>query len=234
MTLVEVALVVILIGVLSTLAFGRIEYMVMAKQRGEIRRLLGTWEMLYNEALARGEAYHLIIDIEKNSYYVRREITAKQSVVQQVDYLANLRTKGEQERRRDAAEKEILSEEEEFAREDARQGLDLETLFYLSLYPDPEGRSRLAIPLQFPSLAKENVLAEGIVIRDIKTEDGLMDRGKASIRFSPRGSSEFAVIHFVLEGEHVITALLNPWTGEAQVRDEDIDFEWTMDKRQAK
>ncbi len=231
MTLVEVALVVILIGVLSTLAVNRIEYMVLAKQQGEIRRLLNTWEMLFNEALARGEAYRLIIDLDKGSYFVRREIKAQEGVVKEVDYIANLRTKGEKERRKNRAEENLLSLEEEFAKEDARQGLDLETLFYLSLFADPEGNMRLARPLEFPSLAKEKLLDEGISIRDIKTEGGTIKAGKASIRFSPRGSSEFAVIHFLINEEHVVTALLNPWTGVSKVQEGDVDFEWTLNKR---
>ena len=55
--------------------------------------------------------------------------------------------------------------------------------------------------------------------------------GLAYIRFSPRGFSEFAVIHLRTAAGKEITILINPFTGEAQIIREYKDFEWTYGKK---
>lgn len=231
-TLVEMAIVIALVVIIASLSFNKVDFLVVAKQQGEIRKFLTTWELLFNESLARGAAYRLTLDLETQSYYVRREILESANTSKQVDYLENLRTKREKERRsKDSENKDTYSLEEEFNKEDERQSLDLETLFYTSLFADPEGTLRLAQPLEFPSLGQNTKFGEGIHIRDVKTEYGTIKDGKVDLHFSPRGTSDFAVIHFLIE-DHVTTTLLNPWTGEAQVYEGDKDFEWTLDDNQ--
>lgn len=55
--------------------------------------------------------------------------------------------------------------------------------------------------------------------------------GKAYIHFSPRGFSEFAVIHFHLYNDDPVTLVDNPFTGLVTVYPGFRDFEWTYGKK---
>ena len=232
-TLVELAIVIVLVVVIASLSVGKIDFLVVAKQQGEIRKFLTTWELLFNESLARGVAYRLTLDLGTQSYSVRREVIVNDGTSKNVDYLENLRTRREKERRNKELDGDnAYSLEQEFNKEDERQSLDLETLFYTSLFADPEGTLRLAQPIEFPSLGQDIKFGDGVIVRDVKTEYGTIKDGKAVLHFSPRGTSDFAVIHFLINDDYVITALLNPWTGDAQIFTGDKDFEWTLDENQ--
>lgn len=230
-TLVEMIFVVVIIALISTFVVTRFDSLLIWKQKGDLRAFLNTWEFLFNEALARGESYRLVIDLDNNSYFVRREVAEQGDTVRQVDHLTNLRTKGEKERRGRREEEYELSLDEEFKEEDARQSGALDSLFYGSIYADPEANLRLAIPLEFPALAERKTLTDGLYIRDVRTQEDEAKKGQVFIRFSPRGASEFAVVHFTIR-DHVFTAFMNPSTGEVALRDGDLNFEWTLGNEQ--
>jgi hypothetical protein len=56
---------------------------------------------------------------------------------------------------------------------------------------------------------------------------GLETEGNPYIMFSPRGFSEFAVVHITLPTNETITILVNPFTGITKVLRADKDFTWT-------
>ena len=58
--------------------------------------------------------------------------------------------------------------------------------------------------------------------------------GMAYIRFSPRGFSEFSVIHLKLANEKDVTILVNPFTGEADIIRGYKDYEWTYGRNKKK
>lgn len=224
-TLIELILVVVLIALIATFAATRIDTVVLWKLEGDIRKFAGTWEFLFNEAYGRGESYRLVINLDRNSYYVRREVPVEGTVIRQVDYLENLRTKSEKERRAKKIEEEMLSVKEEFEEEDRRQSGALDTLYYQTMFSDPEGPRRLARPLEFPSLAEERVLTDGLEFRDVQTRGEKVNSGRVFLRLSSRGSGEFAVVHLAA-GETVFTVAIHPATGKVSVFDGDIDLEW--------
>jgi hypothetical protein len=51
--------------------------------------------------------------------------------------------------------------------------------------------------------------------------------GTAYMLFSPRGFSEFSVIHIVLSNGAPVTILVNPFTGGTEIYREYKDFKWT-------
>jgi hypothetical protein len=67
---------------------------------------------------------------------------------------------------------------------------------------------------------------------DVMTPRGKSETGDKRenpfLIFSPRGSSEFGVIHLALGPGKPVTILVNPWTGMAEVYREYKEFEWTM------
>lgn len=219
----ELVLVIALIAVVASLSADSFGSLVGWKQKGELRKFVDTWEFLGNEAAVKQEAYRLVVNLDLNRYYVRREVQSNRSV-EQVDHLANLRTKGEREKRaQEGEEEELLSLEEEFKEEDVRQGGTLEELFYNFVFYDPNGPKRLAMPTSFPSLAEGKVFSDGLKIRDVETALGKITQGKASLRISPRSGGELSLVHMVLD-EQVLTLVMNPVSGKVQTYYEDVDY----------
>jgi hypothetical protein len=104
------------------------------------------------------------------------------------------------------------------------------------LTPQTATGNDIVEPKNFPSLAKPEIFPNGLSIRDIKTTrdtvkaTGYSDQEKPYINFSPRGFSEFAVIHLMLgdDPNAIVTLLVNPFTGLTTLYRDDKDFEWTL------
>ncbi|MCC6932694.1 MAG: hypothetical protein IT292_05515 [Deltaproteobacteria bacterium] len=233
--MVEVILVIVIIGLLSSVAVSKFDTVFQYRQRGEIRKLINTWELLYQESQARGEAYRLLINIDDQTYTVRREVMQHHDGIRQVDHLKNLRTRTEKERRRQKELEQTANIEELLSNEASRDAQSLDVLFYQALFIDPYSDTNLEAPQEFPSLAQQNSIPKELRIRDVRTEAGIFQEGDAIIRFSPRGGSDFAVLHIEVnleadqDEQQIITILFNPWTGKARVINREMDFEWTMD-----
>ena len=108
------------------------------------------------------------------------------------------------------------------------------------LHPSTGSVQNLIEPNKFPSLAKPMYLPSGAFFEDVRTMRGKhTPRDSAEqipyILFSPRGFSEFAVVHlsFGLNDQEPqqITILVNPFTGLAEVYREYKDFEWTYGRK---
>jgi prepilin-type N-terminal cleavage/methylation domain-containing protein len=91
-------------------------------------------------------------------------------------------------------------------------------------------------PRNFPSLSKPIYLPFGASFIDVRTMRGLETPNQNQstppyITFSPRGFSEFAVIHLAFaandDQEQQVTILVNPWTGIPETYREYKDFEWS-------
>ena len=231
-TLIELIAVIVLVAILARIAIGNVDSVLIWRYRTDLRRFANTWQFLYDEAIGTGHAYRLIIDFEGNTYRVRREIRPMPKATTQtvdVDYLSNLRTQGEKKRRKEKENEEILSLEEQFKEDDLREGSALDDLFYQYLFGDPNQPVRLGTPLDFPELAEPRTFTSGLRFRDIRTLNGISDEDEVSIRFSPRGASEFAVVHLDIEdSDYVFTVFANPSTGEVSLREGDMDFTWTL------
>jgi hypothetical protein len=89
-------------------------------------------------------------------------------------------------------------------------------------------------PPSFPSLAEPTELPPTIAFEDIVTPRGKVTpddkRENPFLLFSPRGASEFGVIHLATADNRHVTILVNPWTGVAEVFPEYKDFQWTLGK----
>ena len=83
------------------------------------------------------------------------------------------------------------------------------------------------------ALGEPTKLGGRYVLLDVVTADGKFSREdtdapKPGLRFSPRGVSDFGVIHISTGGDSAITIVANPWTGLAEFYPGYKDFEWTM------
>lgn len=220
-TLIEVALVIVLLVMMSAFLVSKFDALTTWRQRSSLRKFVNTWEFLYQQAQARGESYRLILDFDRNTYFVRREVPVARSQ-QSVDHLSNLRLESEQRRINEKQDEKLLSLDEEYAEEDARQGDALENLFYSMLFRDPQASFRLGVPLEFPSMKNDVALADGLRFRDAMLGGERQDRGQASIRFTARGVTELAVLHFLV-GNQTMTAFVNPATGRVSLEAGDLN-----------
>ena len=224
-TLIEVAAVIVLFAVMSVLAISNFGLLDSYRGDTELRKFVSIWELVAADAQQKGESYRLMVDLDDQSYTVRREVPLEEGARKKVDYLENFRRKMGRTRSDDNEPR--LSVEEEFKREDAREGETLESIFLRTFYHDRSEPSRLGTPLSFPSLAERQRLPEGLRIRDIQLGNERFDEGEVSIRFSSTGMSDFAVVHLVLPNSgKVLTAHMNPANATVKVETGDRTFNW--------
>lgn len=231
-TLIELILVISLIGIMSTLAVTRMGSLSQWQQREDLRRFTNTWEMLFNESMATGKAYRLVIDLDNESYHVREEIplNPEELSVTQVDNLANLRLESEQQRRSENEANELPGLEEEYQEQQQLSSDLLDRQFQRYVLMSPGSNTRLALPLKFPKLAKPFALAPGLEFLDIKmANQQTLDGGSSFIRFSPMGASEFAVVH-LKRNDEIYSVFMNPATGSVRLSAGYEDFTWNNDE----
>jgi|GEM_PF-3848775 len=196
-TLIELVVVIILFAVVSTVAVGHFNSLVGWRHKTDIRKLLSTWEFLTSQAQASGKVFRLYLDIDRNGYYVREEVPLRVEESRDVDYLANLRTKGEKKRRAKKDTEDLLTLDEELERRDEQDGLPLNTLFFRFILTGPSGSVRLSRPIDYPSLAEISVFPPDLKIIDVKVRGEKFKDGSPFIRIARGTGSEFAVIHLL-------------------------------------
>ena len=224
-TFIEVSLVIVLLVLMSVLAASRFGVIDSWQKKSSIRLLINTWEFIASQARFRGESYRLVIDIDRGTYAVRREVPVEGPSARNVDYLKNFRTQSENSRRAKEEQENLASLDEEFKEEDVREGDALESIFYRVIFRDPNANFRLGIPIEFPSLKNEVKLAEGLRFRDISVRGEESQTGTVAIRFTSTGAADFAVIHLASEGG-VVTAVMNPATRKVTLTQGDVDYAW--------
>jgi hypothetical protein len=103
------------------------------------------------------------------------------------------------------------------------------------LSPDMGDESTLIPPPSYPSLAEPTTLPGMMKFRDVLTPRGKVSAGDKRespyLIFSPRGTSEFGVIHLDIGPDDPVTILVNPWTGLAETYREYKEFKWTLGKQ---
>lgn len=198
-TLIELLVVVIIIGLASSLFIVKSGTYSYWQQESFFRKLTDTMEFLFYQAIEDGEFYRLEIDFETNSYRV--------GVLKP------------EEREEDEKLVQIASD---------AGSLSLELAAFLN--PSLGRTQTLIPPPSFPSLFEPAFAPAGVVFEDARTMRGVkrrtVDRG-AYILFSPRGFSEFAVLHLSTIAQTPLTILTNPFTGITQTFRDYRDFEWT-------
>lgn len=112
-------------------------------------------------------------------------------------------------------------------------GVGILTMELAEFLNPPLGNAQsFMIPPDFPSLAQERLMPGTGGFADIVTPRGKItpETGeKPYIIFSPRGFTEFSVIHLVLENGTFITLVTNPFTGEIEIHDGYKEFRWSYD-----
>ena len=202
-TLIELSIVFVLIGMTIGLLIVRTGTFSYWRKESFIRQLSDTLIFLHHQAISDQAFYRIEFDFEKQVYSVG---------LMRPEY--------------DTSDPSSI---------DLDAGnLTLELSSILS--PSVGSGSTLIPPPSFPSLAKPVELPPEIKITEVRTTRGKQtdkDSEKPFILFSPRGFSEFAVIHLTTAEEEQITILINPFSGNSTIYREYKDFEWTYGKNQS-
>lgn len=202
-TLIELVVVVMIIGLVSGLLLVRVGTVSFWDQESFLRKLSETIVFLHHQAVMDQTTYALEIDLEKNSY----KVGAVKVEEGGDSHLAELA-------------------------QDAGT-ISLELAAFLN--PSMGTAQSIIPPPSFPSLAEEVIPPRDIVFDDVRTMRGISSKkdGKVYIFFSPRGFSEFAVIHLLLADQKPATILVNPFTGLTEIYREYKDFEWAYGRKKA-
>ena len=198
-TLIELVLVIVIIGLTFGIVGLRSGSFDFWRDEGFLRRISETVSFLHHQAIVDQSFYRLDFDFKRNAYRVRVVRTEEHDDEQRLS---------------------------EIAADAGNLSLELAAFLNPSI-----GRSQTLIaPPSLPSLAEEQALPDGMHVQDIRTMRGKFAPGQdesAYILFSPRGFSEFAVMHFKLSTDQPVTVLVNPFTGLTEIYREYKDFEWT-------
>ena len=193
-TLIELTLVILIIGALSSLIISRSDTFGYWRDEGFIRDLSETINFLHHQAVVDQAFYRIEFDLDKNSYVIG-----------------------------------VMRPEEENA-ELQELGSEIGNLsFELAAFLNPGigGAATFIPPPSMPSLAKPTSPPNGVIFTELRTMRGKELNGKPYIMFSPRGYSEFAVVHLQIENGDPITILVNPFTGLTTILREYKDFTWS-------
>lgn len=200
-TLIELILVIVLIGIIFMLAGFRTGTFSFWREEGFLRKLSETIQFLHYQAVTDQAFYRLEFDFDKNTYRI-----------------GILKAEGPEDSSLDVA--------------DESGNLTRELTFFLN--PSISEESTLIPPPSFPSLAEPQPLPAGVTVESVKVmrkEYSRSQGGTIAINFSPRGFTDFSVIHLKMSNGSPITFLVNPFTGAPEIYREYKDFEWSYGRK---
>jgi prepilin-type N-terminal cleavage/methylation domain-containing protein len=204
-TLIEVVVVITIIAIGFLLGGLSLGTFSYFGREAFFRQLLTTIEFLHHQAISDQAFYRLEFDFDNRSYRVGAV-------------------------RPDDVTNEALAQSAELS----VGTLTLELADFLN--PPSGDADTLIPPPSFPSLAEPHVFPKDVILEQVKTSQEVKaaaQGGRTSLLFSPRGFSEFGVLHFRLEGDLQWTILINPFSGTPVLYREFKDFEWTYGNRGA-
>lgn len=202
-TLVELVIVIVLFAAIFALVPLSFGSFSYWRQESFIRKLTDTIQFLFHQSVADQVFYRIEFDLVRGTYRVGALEPHTGLVVDLPTY------------------------------DQGAGDLTLQLASFLN--PSPGSISEMVSPAAFPSLAEPVALPDGATIEAVRNMSGqrTRERGEtATLTFSPRGFSEFGVIHLKLIGGGVVTILVNPFTGIAEVHRAFKDFEWTFGRNQ--
>ncbi len=197
-TLIELVIVLGVIGALMMVVGVRTNTFGFWRDESFVRKLNETIVFLHHQAVTDQAFYQIEFDLVKNQYKVG-VIRPDQDVDESLQDLAS-----------------------------GVGNLSLELAAFLN--PSIGEAQTIIPPPSFPSLADPVDLPPGVKFTEIRTMRGVVGPTKSNLAFvlfSPRGFSEFAVVHLELSNGSPITILVNPFTGVTETFRAYKDFEWS-------
>lgn len=202
LTLIELLVTITIIALSFVLVGSRLGIANYWKEEGFLRKFRETITFLYQQAVVDQVYYQLQIDFQKQQYQVF------------------------------AIKPEGANEDPSLPTQEDVGYLTQELSAILS--PAIGENYSLIPPPSFPSLGDPVKIPGELSLNSLKTARGTFDSretDKAYILFSPRGFSEFAVIHFDQGPEGKVTILVNPFVGSTEIFRTEKDFDWSYGRK---
>lgn len=203
-TLIELVVVLLIFGAVAALLMINLGTFTYWKEEGFVRRISESAQFLYHQAVIDQAFYKMEFNLDQGWYRI--------GVVRPED----------------------SEESRELAELSSDAGLlSLELSAFIS--PNPPSSATLIPPPSMPSLFEPVEMPDGMRIEDIRTMRGVIRPGDGItpyILFSPRGFTEFAVIHLRTSSNAPISIVFNPFTGLVDIFRSYKDFEWTWGRKE--
>ena len=195
-------MVIVIMGLALGLVSMRLGVIDFWRERSAFRKLTDTIVFLNNQAVMDQSFYRMEFDLEKRAYRI--------GVLRPDDLISP------------SASGQNLPP----------LALELASILSQSINSD----STMIPPPSFPSLAELIQLPGQMYFEDIVTPRGKAIKDEKHdnpfLLFSPRGASEFGVIHLRMSEGQPFTILINPWTGLAEVFPEYKEFQYSLGKKE--
>jgi prepilin-type N-terminal cleavage/methylation domain-containing protein len=202
-TIIELLVVIVIIGSMSFLLSSTFGAFTSWKEERFLREFTEKIQFLHQQAIADQVPYQMEIDLQDRSYHIgilRGESDVNRSSA--VSTLAATNTTGT---------------------------LSLELADFLNPY-NGDGQTMIPPP-GYPSLYEKEFIPNGMILTDLKvgvTTHAANESEAVFISFQPQGFTDFAVFHFTLTNQSIVTILINPFSGEAKIFRGFRDFEWSF------
>ena len=137
-TLIELLAVIVLVGLMLYASVANFDKLIGEQRTSALRQFVSIWEFLNSQAQVRDSSYRVYVNIDSNSYYVRREVPQPIEIGgagRKVDHLWNLRTKSQKKRLLEKAketQEDLGSLEEEVLRDTHRLSSSAVNTLFLS------------------------------------------------------------------------------------------------------
>lgn len=208
LTIIEISLVLVIIGLLTAVSIPLASNVTRAKLKSGAMQLAGAVRYSYNSAVSENKAARLVFDLEEGRYWP--EGAADRFVLgrEKVSVFQG-----------EAVEEEPREEEPV---EEETSGL-IGPFGILKDFGKKE-TSFQAFPEKF---AEPVELPDGVYIDGVYTshQEDRVTVGNAYLYFFPSGMTEFAVIHLVDDDGRFFTLMVKPLTGRTEVFSEYLKWE---------
>lgn len=180
-TLIELVAVVLLIAVLSTFFVSRFGFNSSWSVDSSLRELKNKIDFVIQDSNSRRISYHVEFNLSENSYIIWEISPLDANDVTQVDTLAGLRSRSQQQRRRERDEVNAFNSfEEEFTRAILRDARPLDELLYTYIFDDPFSEQRRIPSLEYPAISEKVFLPPEVRLKDV-----LINNQSAPMHFTP-------------------------------------------------
>jgi general secretion pathway protein H len=209
-TLIEMLIVIVLLGLVMTVAVRGIRSMAKSDMRTSAVKLAGSMRYLFDRASTTGKIHRLVIDLEQGKYWA--EVSD--------DRFYMPREKETDETRQ--AEAEALAEEEEAAKkkEEGTQSAYENQGYDISRYQPEEFKPKRARFSSFKEMALKPAEIKGAKVYGVFTPRLAtpINAGRGYIYFFPLGMTEAAQVYLSDEEEKTFYSLVvHPLTGRVQI-----------------
>jgi prepilin-type N-terminal cleavage/methylation domain-containing protein len=215
-TLLETMIVIVLLGLVMTVAVRGIRAMAKSDMRGSAVKLAGAMRYLFDRASTTGRIHRLVIDFENKKYWAE--------VSDDAYYMP--RERENDETRQTDAEEQAREDEETKKKEEEAQAAGDAPAYDMTKYQPQEWKTKRARFSAFKDMNTKVVQIKGAKFYGLFTPRLAtpVNSGHGYIYFFPLGMTEAAQVYLSDDDEKTFYSLVvHPLTGRVQIYNRYVD-----------